>query len=406
MTMSNNVRHAPSKRIIRYGHLFACTLALSCLHTHVSWAAERANVSKDLEAVLAVDSEGKGNAAAKAAWQNLAAQDAYSVPELLAALDKANPLAANYLRSAIDAIIERSIRDKTPLPTNELTNFLSTQTHNARARRLAYEILVAADPTVKDKWIPNSLLDPSPEIRRDAVTYWLTKAQDVLSKGNEKEAKPILEKALTGAVDEDQVKEIADKLGKLGEKVDVTAHLGLVLNWKVIGPFDNTEGKGFNAVYPPEEKIDFAAKYKGKNGEVAWKDFVTADDKGYVNLNKAFAQEKDVVAYCASVFNLPEARKVNVRFGTPNGWKLWVNGKPIFGRDEYHSGESFDQFSFDVDLKAGENVILFKCMQNNQPESWAVDWRYRLRVCDPSGTAVLASNRPKVETTPSTEEGP
>lgn len=404
--MWNIVELIPSNKAKRCQYVLVFALALSCGHSPDSLAAERSNVSKDLDAVLAVDSEGKGNAEAKAAWLNLAAQDAYSVPELLVALDKANPLAANYLRSAIDAIIERSLRDKTPLPTSELSNFLSTQTHNARARRLAYEILVAADPSVKDKWIPNSLLDPSPEIRRDAVTYWLAKAQDVLSKGNDKEAKTIFEKALTGAVDEDQVKEIADQLAKLGEKIDVTAHLGLILNWKVIGPFDNTEGKGFDTVYPPEEKIEFAAKYQGKHGEVAWKDFVTADDKGYVNLNKAFAQEKDVVAYCVSVFDLPEARKVNVRFGTPNGWKLWVNGKPVFSRDEYHSGESFDQFSFDVDLKAGENVILFKCMQNNQPESWAVDWRYRLRVCDPSGTAVLATNRPKIETTPSTEEGP
>ena len=333
-------------------------------------------------------------------------QDAYSVPDLLASLDKANPLAANYIRSAIDAIIERSLRDKSPLPTNELTSFLRTQTHNPRARRLAYEVLVASDPKVKEQWIPNLLLDPSPELRRDSVTYWLGKAQEALTKGNENDARTIYQKALTGAVDEDQVKEIAQQLTKMGQKVDIASHLGLILNWKIIGPFDNTDGKGFDAAYPPEEKIDFAGKYPGKHGEVTWKDYSTTDEKGYVNLNKAYSQEKDVCAYCVSLFNLPEARLVNIRFGTPNGWKVWVNGKMIFGRPEYHSGENFDQYSYDVELNAGENVILFKCLQNNQTETWATDWRFRLRVCDPSGTAVIASNRPVIETTPSKEEEP
>ena len=400
ITTTSHRRQSTTYRRIAFAMLLCGCAAPVC------FAADRSNVDKSLQAVLAVSDEGKGNAAAKAAWEQLASQDAYAVPELLTALDKANPLAANYIRSAIDAIIERSLRDKTPLPTAELETFLRTPSHNPRARRLAYEVLAAADPKVKEQWIPNLLLDPSPELRRDAVTYWLTTAQETLAKGKEQEAKPIFEKALSGAVDEDQVKDIAQQLSKLGEKVDIATHLGLILNWKIIGPFDNTEGKGFDTAYPPEEKVDFAGKYPGKHGEVEWKDYASSDDKGYVNLNKAYTQEKDVVAYCASIFKLPEARHVNIRFGTPNGWKVWVNGKPVFGRAEYHSGENFDQYSYDVDLKAGENVILFKCLQNNQTESWATDWRFRLRICDPSGTAVIASNRPVIATTPSTEEEP
>src|SRR5262249_44839944 len=42
--------------------------------------------------------------------------------------------------------------------------------------------------------------------------------------------------------------------------------------WYVCGPFDNSGQRGFDAVYPPEQKIDLAAKYPGKNGvEVAWR---------------------------------------------------------------------------------------------------------------------------------------
>jgi hypothetical protein len=43
--------------------------------------------------------------------------------------------------------------------------------------------------------------------------------------------------------------------------------------WMVIGPFPCGEAStGFNAVYPPEEEIDFSKKYREKNGdEIAWK---------------------------------------------------------------------------------------------------------------------------------------
>src|SRR5262245_59055587 len=44
--------------------------------------------------------------------------------------------------------------------------------------------------------------------------------------------------------------------------------------WHYIGPFDNVEKTGFDAVYPPEKEIDLKKTYKGKgNEEVAWKEF-------------------------------------------------------------------------------------------------------------------------------------
>src|SRR5262245_13963689 len=44
--------------------------------------------------------------------------------------------------------------------------------------------------------------------------------------------------------------------------------------WHIIGPFDNTEGTGFDTAYPPEKEIDLARKYTGKGGAtVAWREF-------------------------------------------------------------------------------------------------------------------------------------
>ena len=53
-----------------------------------------------------------------------------------------------------------------------------------------------------------------------------------------------------------------------------------------------------------------------------------------------------------------------------------------------------DQYVGRGELKAGNNVILLKICQNEQTEAWAQDWKFQLRVCDASGKAILASDRP------------
>src|SRR5438034_8794771 len=44
--------------------------------------------------------------------------------------------------------------------------------------------------------------------------------------------------------------------------------------WQYLGPFDNADGKGFDAVYPPEKEIDLKKTYPGKDGDpIGWKEF-------------------------------------------------------------------------------------------------------------------------------------
>ena len=99
---------------------------------------------------------------------------------------------------------------------------------------------------------------------------------------------------------------------------------------------------------------------------------------------------KEVIAYAATDFYAPEEREVELRLGSKNGWKVWLNGEFIFGRDEYHRGAQLDQYKLSCHLKKGRNTILVKCCQNEQKEDWTVEWEFQLRVCDAAGTAILA----------------
>ena len=66
------------------------------------------DISDSLKTIRAVGPEGKGNVAAAQAWKSLAQVKPAALPQILAAMDGANPLAANWLRAAVDTIASRA----------------------------------------------------------------------------------------------------------------------------------------------------------------------------------------------------------------------------------------------------------------------------------------------------------
>ncbi len=166
----------------------------------------------------------------------------------------------------------------------------------------------------------------------------------------------------------------------------------------MIGPFDNREQKHFDTVYDVERdllggRFDRAKKYAGKAGSVEWKEYVSEDPNGLVNLAEQYMKEKGAVAYARAVFQAPAAMEVEFRLGCINANKLCVNGQPIFMNEVYHAGMSIDQYVGRAALKPGENVVVLKICQNEQTESWAQKWEFQLRVSDETGKAILAQNR-------------
>jgi len=120
---------------------------------------------------------------------------------------------------------------------------------------------------------------------------------------------------------------------------------------------------------------------------------VTDEKYGLVDLTKVTEPQKGSVTYAYTVFTSDKDQTVDLRLGTPNAWKLWVNGEFVFGREEYHRGMAIDQYRMRAKLKQGPNQILLKICQNEQTEDWAQRWQFQLRVCDSTGTAILSKTR-------------
>lgn len=345
------------------------------------------DIEQQIEKIKQVQKEGQGNLAASQAVQQLSKENASALIPILSSFENANPLAVNWLRGAFEAIASNAIQQK-KLPVKKLEAFVLDTSKNPRARRLAYETLIKVDPAATDRIIPRMINDASVTLRRDAVQRLITEAKE-LEKANKKEqAKKVFQKALSGATDSDQVKTIVKPLRNLGEKIDLQKHFGFLSEWMIVGPFDNRDKKGYDAVYAPEEKIDFSLALEGKEGKVKWKSVNTEDDYGIFDVAKSISPYKGAVMYCAADFHTSQKQSLEIRLGTPNAWKIWVNGKLLFARNEYHRGMVLDQYRVPVTFQPGKNVILLKLCQNEQTDSWAQRYQFQLRVARPSGTGV------------------
>jgi hypothetical protein len=246
-------------------------------------------------------------------------------------------------------------------------------------------LIARVDPSAHDRLIPGMLNDPSLELRRDAVAMKLEAAAKISAKPT---AVKMVREALSAARDLDQIDAAAAKLRDFGETVDLPTHFGFVMQWKLIGPFDNTAARGFDVPYPPEQQLDFSAAYPGKVGEVKWLDHTTADQYGVVDLNKAIGKHMGAAGYAVHEFVSDTARDVELRIGCINGNKVWLNGELLTANHVYHAGTQIDQYIGRGRLKKGKNQILVKVCQNEQTEDWAQNWQFQLRVCDQYGTAV------------------
>lgn len=347
-------------------------------------------VGPSLKTLRAVGSHGKGHRDAAAAWKTVAQADVTQLPEILAGMQGADALAQNWIRAAAETVAERQIKSGGKLPVAGLEKFLADTQQAPRARRLAYELVAKVDPQAESRLIPKLVDDPSLELRRDAVALLLNQAAAVDATKEKSQAIAVYRNAFVHSRDIDQILEAQTKLKGLGEQVDLPKHFGFVQDWKLIGPFDNTNKGGFDVVYPPEKEIELTASYSGKGDKaVRWFDHKSADEKGVVDLNKAVGKNMGAIAYAHTEFGSDEERDVELRLGCINGNKIWLNGQLLTANHVYHTGQQIDQYVGKGHLKKGINTILLKIAQNEQTEDWAQNWQFQLRVCDQIGTAIL-----------------
>ena len=149
--------------------------------------------------------------------------------------------------------------------------------------------------------------------------------------------------------------------------------------WLVIGPFDNTDG--FRRLFPPEKEILLGKNYGRKGAEMRWSHPDDGLGEGYVNLMQIMPRHNWSVGYGLIYVHSPVRRRAQIRIGTNDSARLWLNGREVWrmnlGRDAI-----FDNDIVPVELQPGANKILIKvCNQINE-------WGFYLRITDMEGRGI------------------
>jgi hypothetical protein len=296
----------------------------------------------------------------------------------------------NWYRTVYEAIVERELADPKPnLPLGDLKAFVEDGKHAGRVRRLALALCETLSPGFSAPFIARSLDDP--EFRGDAVDAALARGEQALASGDSEAAREAFRKAFDHARAADQCVKAADQLTRLGETVDTRAHLGLVVDWRVVGPFDAPQFTGFDKSFPPEDKVDLSARYSGVEGrELAWMRYQTADPLGLVNLAEPLGPAKDAVGYCYAELDFARDQAAELRCGADDNCTVWLNGQKVFGRKQWLNGIRLDRFTTNVQVRAGINRLLVKVCQGPQHVDPAVpnNWSLQLRFCEPDGGGI------------------
>jgi hypothetical protein len=161
-----------------------------------------------------------------------------------------------------------------------------------------------------------------------------------------------------------------------------------VTDWKILGPFDNTDGIGLSTDYGPESGVDLAATYDGLDGPAAWEDTPSEIILGgvfqprYISLIGRWPRQ-NVCAYAVTYVYSPSAQDAVFDLGSDDQIVVWLNSDEVFHYNEPRApAPSQDQVP--VRLKQGVNEILVKVC--NGGGGWG--FYFELKPEDPTGGGI------------------
>lgn len=142
---------------------------------------------------------------------------------------------------------------------------------------------------------------------------------------------------------------------------------GFIKNWLLLAPIKLADGES-SADAVGKEYVKDEAKLNPKAGdklkvgdaELEWKAF-TAEEH-FFDFNKLLgAETENSVGYAVAYVTADEEKKgVELRVGSDDTFKLWLNGKEV-GKGTEDRALDKDQDKFEgITLKKGVNVVVFK----------------------------------------------
>lgn len=161
--------------------------------------------------------------------------------------------------------------------------------------------------------------------------------------------------------------------------------------WLVAGPYRSEREPMCETAFPPEERarsgrLEPAEGRPAGPGETRWR--AAEGDDGFVNFEETLGGSvAGGVGYAFLTVEADRGRKAEIRVGTDDDARIFLNGREIHAYDGAREAWE-EQDTVPVTLRSGDNALLVKVCNRDS------DWRFNLRITDPRGRSLVVEKAP------------
>ncbi|TPV93906.1 MAG: DUF3857 domain-containing protein [Myxococcales bacterium FL481] len=172
---------------------------------------------------------------------------------------------------------------------------------------------------------------------------------------------------------------------------------GYLLDWQLVGPFENQGRAGHDFAYAPEtEAFDATQRFVGTlaNEALEWRHYPPeAGVRAYVSFDAYLRPNTFAVGYATTWIHVPRAQSAVLHVGSGGPYKIWVNGRLAGDGGAYRRPHPL-QDAHAVQLRAGANRVLIKLSVEQG------SWGFFARLSDRKGRTISSATH---EATPSAD---
>jgi HEAT repeat protein len=247
-------------------------------------------------------------------------------------------------------------------------------------------IIAAAEPREIDR-VRGLLQDP--QLGPEAQKGYLSLATALGKRGDRAGAEKNLTAIYTGDYPRDLRVSAGDALRSLGIDPQAKAHAdGFLVDWWVVTPLPDTDGKGLERKDFPEEEIELDKEHRIGERRFRWQKVQDLAVDGKLSLLPVFRRSEKLVTYAYAEVDSPAAREVLFKMGSDDGIACWLNGERVHLKNVSRPLKADDD-SVPARLARGKNKVLLKISQKDG------EWGFAFRITDRDGKPIDLSPKPE-----------
>lgn len=246
---------------------------------------------------------------------------------------------------------------------------------------LSYAYGLSLDDSLSWRAFSNALessSDPHPYLYASLVTRRFLNQQDNAKSDIVRWLERVIEKPdslrILQAMAWEHLAGIMERRGNISKAKEFYDKIGAVTQWRLIGPFHNVSGAGYDRVFAPRTEDDTAAVYDGLSGvKIRWHTPTLYRNDYWIDYARYYPTVR--AAFYATTYVWSEVeQRVHVRIGTSGGFKIILNDSLVHGTSDEHNND-LDTYIAEVTLNEGWNRILIK---NTNSEIDACNFLFRI----------------------------